>query len=81
MLSHFSRVWLLYRNGTDELTCKAEIETTGVENKLTDTKVERGGGMNREIGIDTYTLLCIKERTDENLLYSTGNSTQFSVVT
>ena len=31
-----------------------------VENKLTDTKVGRGCGMNWEFGIDIYTLLCIK---------------------
>ena len=37
--------------------------------------------MNREIGIDIYTLLCIKQITNENLLYSTGNSTQGSVMT
>ena len=42
---------------------------------------ERGGGMNWKIGIDIYTLLCIKQITNENLLYSTGNSTQCSVVT
>ena len=30
--------------------------------------------MNWEIGIDIYTLLCIKRITNENLLYSTGNS-------
>ena len=39
------------------------------------------GGMNWETGIDIYKLLCIKEITNENLLYSTGNSTQCSVVT
>ena len=33
--------------------------------------------MNWEIGIDIYTL-CIKKITNENLLYSTGNSTQYS---
>ena len=39
--------------------------------------------MNREIGIDMYTLrvLCIKQITNENLLYSTGDSTQCSVET
>ena len=31
--------------------------------------------MNWEIGIDIYTLLYIKQMTNENLLYSTGNST------
>ena len=33
---------------------------TDVENKLMVTKGGSGGGMNWEIGIDTYTLLCIK---------------------
>ena len=45
------------------------------------TKGGRGGGMNWEIGIDIYTLLCIKWVANENLLYSTGNSTQCSMVT
>ena len=43
---------------------------------------ERGGSeMNRETGIDIYILLCIKQITNENLLYSMGNSTRCSVVT
>ena len=37
--------------------------------------------MNWEIGIDIYTLLCIKQITNENLLYSTGNYTQYFTVT
>ena len=28
-----------------------------------------GGGMNWEIGIDMYTLMCIKWMTNKNLLY------------
>ena len=46
---------------TDELVCKAEIE-----NKHMDTKGGKrgvggcGSGMNWEIGIDIYTLICIK---------------------
>ena len=45
-----------------------------VENKHMDTKAgERGksggGGMNWEIGIDIYTLICIKWITNMNLLY------------
>ena len=42
-----------------------------------------GGGMNWEIEIDIYTLLTLRitQTTIENLLYSTGNSTQCSVVT
>ena len=46
-----------------------------------DTEGGRGGAMNWEIGIDIHTLLCIKQIINENLLYSTGNSTQCSVVT
>ena len=40
-----------------------------------------GGGMNWEIGIDIYTLVYMKQVTNENLLCNTGNSTQCSVVT
>ena len=32
------------------------------------------GWMNSEIGVDVYTLLCIKQITNENLLHNTGNS-------
>ena len=42
---------------------------------------KRGGGINWEIGIDIYTLSYIKQITNENLLYSTGNSSQYSVMT
>ena len=46
-----------------------------------DTKGGKGGGgMNWEIGIDTYTLLCMEEITSESLLYSAGNFTRCSVV-
>ena len=38
----------------------------------------KGGGINWEIGIDIYILLYIKQITDKDLLYSTGNSTQYS---
>ena len=37
--------------------------------------------MSWEIGIDTYTLLYIKQITNKDLLDSTGNSTQYSVMT
>ena len=40
-----------------------------------------GEGINWEIGTDIYTLLYIKQVSiDKNLLYSTGNSTQWSVL-
>ena len=51
---------------------------TDVENKRMDTKGESGGGgvMNWEIGIDMYTLICIKWITDKNLLYKKINKIQ-----
>ena len=45
------------------------------------TKVESGGGVNWEIGIDIDTLLYLKQLTNKDLLYSTGNSAQYSVIT
>ena len=38
-------------------------------------------GMNWETGTDIYTLLCIRQVTNENALDSTGNAIQCSVVT
>ena len=37
-------------------------------------------GVNWEIGIDIYTLLYIKQITNKDLMYSTGNSTQYSAM-
>ena len=39
-----------------------------------------GVGISWEIGIDIHTLLHIKQITNKDLLYSTGNSTQYSVM-
>jgi len=50
----------------------SENRDTGVENKCMDTKGREGGGMNWEIRTDTYTLLCIKQITNENLLIAQG---------
>jgi len=37
--------------------------------------------MSREIGIDIHTLLCVKQITNEDLLYNSGNSARCSVLT
>ena len=59
---------------------KSRNRDTDVENKLLVTKV--GGNVeNWEIGVDIYTLLCMKQITNKHLLYSTGTSTQCSLVT
>ena len=55
---------------------------TDIENKLMFTKgVMLGGGVNQEFRINIHTLLYIRQITNKNLLYSTGNSTQYSVIT
>ena len=54
--------------------------TSMTERKLTPSRGRGGGGMNWETGIDICTLLCGKQTTNENLLYSLGNSIQCSLV-
>ena len=55
---------------------------TDVENKRMDTKWGKwqgdggGGVMNWAIGIDMYTLICIKWITNKNLLYKKINKIQ-----
>ena len=44
-----------------------------------DTKGGSGGGVNWDTGFDIHTLLRIKYITNENLLYSTGSTTQCSL--
>ena len=70
----------IQKNDTDELICKAETETD-IEHGRMETGGREGYTMNWETGLDTHTLLGIKQITTENLLYSTGNSTQCYVVT
>ena len=40
-----------------------------------------GERMVREFGMGMYTLLYLKLITNKDLLYSTGNSTQYSIIT
>ena len=52
-----------------------------LEIKLMITKVQTWEEvLNQEIWINLYTLLYVKQITNKNLLYSTGNSTQYSVI-
>ena len=43
------------------------------------TKWGKGSEIGWEIGIDTYTLLSIKQMTNENLLYSTGEKRRYNL--
>ena len=62
----------IQKNGTDEPVFKAEIETQMQRTNVWTPRGESGGvwgGMNWEIGIDMYTLICINQITNEDLLY------------
>ena len=54
---------------------------TDIRNECMDTGEGRGSGMNWEIGIDIYTLPCVRQVASGNLLYSTGSTVRCSVVT
>ena len=55
------------QNGTDEHICRGGIETQ-TENEHVDMGF-KGVGMNWEIGIDIYTLPCVKLIASGNLLH------------
>ena len=61
-----------------------QTRLTGVKNKLMVMRegVDYGVGkeINWKIGIDTYIPLYIKQITNKDLLYSTKNSIQYSVI-
>ena len=40
-----------------------------------------GGGINQELGMNIHTLLYIRQIANKDLLYSTGNSTQYPEIT
>ena len=70
------------KNGTDEPVCRAEIETQMQRTNVWTPREESGGGgsgggMNWEIGIDMYTLMCIKWITNKNMLYKKINKIKF----
>ena len=75
--------WGIWKNDIDDPIRKAEIETQMQRINVWTPRREGGVWDELGIGINIYTLLilCTKQITNENLLYSTGNSTQCSVVT
>ena len=40
-----------------------------------------GGGINQEVETDIFTPLCKKQKTNKDLLYRTGKSTQCCLIT
>ena len=62
-----------------QMNLSTQQRVADVESKLMVTRGVRGVGINQET--DVCTLLHIRWITSKNLLYSTGNSTQYYVVT
>ena len=66
---------------TNELIYKTEVELQMQKTNLRLPGGKGEGGINWKIGTDIYTLQqYIKQKTNNDLLYSTGNSTQYSVM-
>ena len=67
------------KNGTDEPVCRAEFETQMQRTNVWTPRGENCGGggdggvLNWAIGIDMYTLMCIKLMTNKNLQYKQTN--------
>ena len=72
---------ILKKNGTNELIYKTRVESQMQKTNLWLPEGKEEEGISQETRINIYTLLCIKQITNKNLLYSTGNSTQYSVMT
>ena len=71
-------IWNLEK-GTNGLIYQTEVESQMQKTNFGYQGI-RGEEINWETEIDIYTLLYIKQMTNKNLLYSTGNSTQYSVM-
>jgi len=63
-------MWNLKRNDTTELTYETETDSD-LENELTVARRKDGEGIVRAFGMDMYTLLYLKWKTNKDLLYST----------
>ena len=70
------------KNVTNELIYRTETDSQISKSNLWLPKGKCGGKViNREIGINIYTLLYIKLINNKDLLYSTGDYTQYFVIT
>ena len=68
-------MWNLKRNDTNELNYKTETDSQAYRMNLWLPEGRMEGRV-REFGMDMYTLLYLKWKTNKDLLYSTGNFAQ-----
>ena len=71
-------MWNLKRNDTNELTKQKETHRLG-EEAYGCQGMGQGEGIVGEFGMDMYSLLCLKQIADKDLMCSTWNSAQCCV--
>ena len=74
-------MWNLKRHDTNELTYKMETDSQTSRMNLWLPGGRMGEGIVREFGMDMYTLLYLKWKTNKDLLCGIGNSAQYYVTT
>ena len=70
----------LKKNDANEFICKTEM-FTDLEHECIITGGSEAGGIVWEFGIGMYTLSYLKQKSNKDLLYRTGNLAQYSVLT
>ena len=73
-------MWNL-KNDTNELIYKTEIDSQAQNTNLWLPKGKGDGRINEEFGINIYALQNLKQITNKDLLDSTGNYTQYFIIT
>ena len=79
--SVISYIWNLIKSDTNELIYKQKQTHRSCNQIYGYQRGHMERMTNQKIGIDIYTLLCIKQITNKDLVYSTRNSTQCLVIT
>ena len=74
-------MWSLINSYTKKPIYKTEIGPQTSKTNLQLPKEKKGEGINYVFGINIYTLLYIKQRTNKDLLYSTENYNQYFIIT
>ena len=73
-------MWNLLKREANELICKTETDSYTLNQTYGHQRGWLRGGTNWQSGNGICTLWCIDQLANRNLLYSTGNSTQYSVI-
>ena len=73
-------MWNL-KNDTNILIQETERDSQTQKINLQLTNETLSGRINQEVGFNRYTLLYIKQIINKDLLYSTENSSQYSLIT